>query len=56
MNKDREKKFIEELKDIEVKSKSIKKLIHAFDIIEIVDYEINREPKEILACYELIEY
>lgn len=56
MKNDYDKKFIKELKSIEVKSKSIKKLIHAFDIIEMISHEVNRHSDEIIACYKISRY
>ncbi|MBY9021755.1 MAG: hypothetical protein KGD67_11925 [Candidatus Lokiarchaeota archaeon] len=48
--------FIKELKELGVKSKDIKKLIHAFDIIEMVAFDIHKHSDEIFAAYRISNY
>ena len=53
---EREFLFIKELKELGVKSKNIKKLIHAFDIIEMVAFDIHKHSDAIFAAYRISNY
>ena len=51
------KELIKQLKEVNVKSKDMKKLLHAFDILNDVAFNVHRDIKEpFFVAYKISEY
>ncbi len=55
MNKEHEIEFRKKLKKYGIKTKDNKRLIHSFDVVEIVAFENHTDVKSIIAMYNLAE-